>query len=252
MYAALIVEDEPLMRDYLLSNLNSIHNKWKTAACARDGVEAIELLGKMSFDAVITDIKMPRMDGLDLAAYISKNYDHLPVIVLTGYSEFDYARSAIKSGVIDFLLKPLREVELHDTLERIILQNPEADEPGVKESEVSVPDKQDEATVLVRRAREYILAHFCEPMSLNEVADALNVNTSYLSSIFRSPNDESYSKYVQRLRMERAATLLETHLAAKIEDIAKEVGFVSVKHFDANFKKFYGKSPNEYRTNPNR
>ncbi len=245
MYSALIVEDEPLMREYLMENLNSIHNSWETTGCAKDGAEAVELLKKKKFDVVITDIKMPRMSGLDLARYVSNNHKETPVIVLTGYNEFDYARSAIRSGVIDFLLKPLRDVELHDVLERITPQTIEKEKNDIKESS---EEKEDDSAVLVLRAREFIQEHFCEPMSLNEVAYALNVNPSYLSSIFKSPKDETYSKYVLRLRMERAATLLKTHTASKIEDIAGEVGYTSTKHFDTTFKKYYGKTPNEYRS----
>lgn len=244
MYYALIVEDEPLMREYLMTNLNKIHVKWKTMACAKDGVEAVELLEKRRFDVVVTDIKMPRMNGLDLAKFINTNHKDTPVIMLTGYDEFDYARAAIRSGVVDFLLKPLNDMELHDALDKIIEDEPEVfDNSDTNE----VKEDQDDSAVLVLRAREYILAHFTEPMTLNEVAYSLDVNPSYLSSVFKSPNNESYSKYVLRLRMERAASLLETHIASKIEDIAKETGFVTVKHFDATFKKYYNKTPNEYR-----
>lgn len=71
MFTALIVEDEPLMRDYLMQNLTAIHSLWETAGCARDGVEAMALLKEKQYDLVITDIKMPRMDGLELATSIA-------------------------------------------------------------------------------------------------------------------------------------------------------------------------------------
>ena len=100
MNTALIVEDEPLMREYLMANLTNIHKNWKTTGCAKDGAEAVELLEKQKYDVVITDIKMPRMSGLELAKYISNNHKEIPVIMLTGYNEFDYARSAIRSGVM--------------------------------------------------------------------------------------------------------------------------------------------------------
>ena len=58
MLTALIVEDEPLMREYLLFNLSSIHDQWITAACAKDGVEAMALLNEQHFDLIITDIKI--------------------------------------------------------------------------------------------------------------------------------------------------------------------------------------------------
>ena len=94
MLTALIVEDEPLMREYLLFNLSSIHDQWITAACAKDGVEAMALLNEQHFDLIITDIKMPRMTGVELATYVHNNIADTDIIFLTGYDEFDYARSS--------------------------------------------------------------------------------------------------------------------------------------------------------------
>ena len=105
----------------------------------------------------------------------------------------------------------------------------------------------DDPSVLVQRARAYVQAHFSEPLSLNEVADKLGVSPAYLSSIFKSERGESYSKFVLRLRMERAALLLQTYAAGKVGNIATEVGYSSPKHFYAVFKDYFGMTPNEYR-----
>lgn len=119
MLTALIVEDEPLMREYLLFNLSSIHDQWITAACAKDGVEAMALLNEQHFDLIITDIKMPRMTGVELATYVHNNIADTDIIFLTGYDEFDYARAAVRSGVSDYLLKPLQDAELHAILDKL-------------------------------------------------------------------------------------------------------------------------------------
>lgn len=256
MLTALIVEDEPLMREYLLFNLSSIHDQWSTAACAKDGVEAMELLNERQFDLIITDIKMPRMNGLELATYVHNNIPDTDIIFLTGYDEFDYARVAVRAGVADYLLKPLQDAELHAILDKLAKKRPsraiqhtgsQADAPT--SSAMTSPLEDGESSVLVQRARDYIQTNYSKPISLNEVASALDVNPAYLSSIFKSERGEPYSKYLLRLRMERAALLLRTHTATKIGDIACEVGYLSVKHFDSVFKKYYGVTPNIYRSN---
>lgn len=267
MLKALIVEDEPLMRGYLMTNLNQIHKQWSTCACARDGVEALALLKTQIYDLVISDIKMPEMDGIELALYIRHNYPDTDVILLTGYDEFEYARSAVRAGVFDYLLKPLQDLELHQVLQRLAekrlgassapedtpsshslspaipstvgFQNPNLSAPSESETEPS--------NILIDRVRDYIQQHYAEPLSLNEIADRMHINPAYLSSIFKSERGESYSKYILRLRMERAALLLRTHTAGKISDIAKEIGYVSPKHFDAVFKKYYGMTPKRYQ-----
>lgn len=276
MFTALIVEDEPLMRDYLMLNLTSIHKKWKTTGCAKNGIEALSLLKNCHYDLIITDIKMPQMDGLELATYV---HNHLPdtnVIILTGHDEFNYARTAVRAGVSDYLLKPLQDMELHQILDKLATQKEKrqgyAPEVQVAVSEaftsaqdfsqnsgtlstesssISISRTPDNSGILVQRAREYIQAHFSEAISLNDVADTLNVNAAYLSSIFKSAQGESYSKYLLRLRMERAALLLSTHSVGKVCDIAAEVGYPSAKHFDTVFKKYYGITPNEYRNHAN-
>lgn len=251
MYTALIVEDEPLMREYLLANLSVIHREWRTAACAKNGVEALELLQKRHFDLVITDIKMPRMDGLELADYIHKRFPDMNMILLTGYDEFDYARAAVRAGVADYLLKPLKDMELHGVLNSIA-EKLSGSKENAGQDRVAAISSQDvlakEApNIIVQRARAYIQTHYAAPLSLNELAEILNVNPAYLSSIFKSDRGESFSKYILRLRMERAAKLLRTHPAARINEIAEETGYVSARHFDTAFKKYYGITPNEYR-----
>ena len=251
MFTALIVEDEPLMREYLMLHLTSIHGMWKTEGCARDGLEALALLKARPFDLVITDIKMPHMDGLELADYIHVNHPGTDVIILTGYSEFDYARAAVRANAADYLLKPLQDVELHKALSKLAAKRMAADSvpaaaPVPAEAAPKEP-AQDDPGILVQRARTYIRAHFTEPLSLNEVANTLAVNPAYLSSIFKSERGESYSKFILRLRMERAALLLRTYSAGKVNDIALEVGYSSTKHFYSVFKDYFGVTPNEYR-----
>lgn len=119
MYQTLIVDDEPLMRQYLGHNLSNICSDFEVTGIACDGLEAVELLQKQNFDLVITDIKMPEMDGLNLAKHIFESISGTKVIIISGYNEFEYARLAIKYGVSDYLLKPLSDDCIYETLVKI-------------------------------------------------------------------------------------------------------------------------------------
>jgi two-component system response regulator YesN len=101
----LIVDDEPLVRTSMSRMIRSLNNEYVVEEAA-DGEEAMELLGKMRADLVITDIRMPAVDGLELATYIQQVHPDTYVILLTGYAEFDYALTALRQGVFDYLLKP--------------------------------------------------------------------------------------------------------------------------------------------------
>ncbi len=119
MYTTLIVDDEQLMLRYLEKNLSLLSPDFCVTGIACDGLEAIELLEKQSFDLVITDIKMPEMDGLNLAKYIGDTCKHTKVIIISGYNDFEYARTAIKYGVSDYLLKPISDNSLVETLSSV-------------------------------------------------------------------------------------------------------------------------------------
>lgn len=106
MYRVMIVDDEPIIRKGLINFI-----QWDSLHCqivcqAEDGIEAVEQLKSASPDIIITDIKMPGMDGIELTKHIYEHYPDIKVIMLTGHADFSYAQSAIKYGVADFVLKP--------------------------------------------------------------------------------------------------------------------------------------------------
>jgi two-component system response regulator YesN len=121
-YHLLIVDDENTIRKGLADYM-----PWNEINCvvdgaARDGMEAIDFLKNGKLDIVITDIKMPRCDGIELAKYIHENCPRVKMIILTGYAEFEYAHSAISYGVTDYLLKPISKDTLMESVKKIIVQ----------------------------------------------------------------------------------------------------------------------------------
>lgn len=105
MYKVLIADDEPVIRKGLQCFVN-----WQSLDCSivgmvSNGLEAKEFLDCNSIDIVITDIKMPGMDGIKLAEYIYQNHPHIKVIILTAFADFCYAQSSIKYNVVDFVVK---------------------------------------------------------------------------------------------------------------------------------------------------
>lgn len=130
MYHILVVDDEKLMRTYLAGSIPSFTDRFQVSGIAEDGMEAMELIKKQHFDLVITDIRMPEVDGLSLAKYICDNFPDIIVIIISGYDDFEYARSAIQYRVTDYLLKPLVDQNLIQLLEtvagRLDAQHPSA------------------------------------------------------------------------------------------------------------------------------
>lgn len=102
-----LVEDEPLILRQLESVLRAIDPRFIIAGCASNGRDGLRLLHEMRPDVVITDIRMPIMDGLDMIAQARQSGIDARYLVLSGYGEFQYARSALRLGVTDYLLKPI-------------------------------------------------------------------------------------------------------------------------------------------------
>lgn len=118
MIKVMIVDDEPYIRQGLKILINWEQHGFEICEEAANGTEAIKILEKTHIDLVITDIKMPGMDGLELIEYtkehISKN---VRFIILSGFYEFEYAKKAIKYDVADYVLKPVQREELLKVLE---------------------------------------------------------------------------------------------------------------------------------------
>jgi two-component system response regulator YesN len=118
MYQALIVDDEKEIREGLSSwDWNAIHVAL-AGSCA-NGMEALRFIASNPVDIVITDIRMPFMTGLELMEELNRAYPFIATILLSGYSEFEYARKGIQMGAVDYLLKPVTYSDMADTIRRL-------------------------------------------------------------------------------------------------------------------------------------
>lgn len=119
MLKVLIVDDEPIMRKGIYSKIDWEDLQLECAGEAKDGVDALERIREKRPNIVLTDIRMPEMDGLDFISR-AKNFDpELRFVVISGYDDFQFAREAIRYGVSDYLLKPVNRDELRKALLKI-------------------------------------------------------------------------------------------------------------------------------------
>ncbi len=115
----LIVVDEIRIREGLESILSKFQDEFELIGNAEDGVEGLQAIRELKPDIVITDVRMPNMDGLDMLKQVLAEGIHIKAIVLSAYSEFEYARQAIKLGVTEYLLKPISFNEFSNALANI-------------------------------------------------------------------------------------------------------------------------------------
>ena len=122
MYKVFLVDDEIVVREGIRSNFPWEETDFMLAGEAPDGEIALSMLQDVKPDILITDIRMPFMDGLELCRQVSRTMPWVYIIILSGYDDFTYARGAISLGVIEYLLKPVSGQELRGVLDRIALR----------------------------------------------------------------------------------------------------------------------------------
>ncbi len=119
MLKLIIADDEKWVRTAIKSVLPCNDSEFSLVSEASNGIEALELCRQHMPDMLITDIKMPGLNGLELISELARTLPDIRIVVISGYNDFDYARTAMRYGVRDYLLKPVDENELHQVLNRI-------------------------------------------------------------------------------------------------------------------------------------
>ncbi len=116
MYNVIVVDDEMIIRESISSFINNSNTGFNVIEAFRDGSDAIKYLEENDVDLVISDIRMINVSGLDLAQYIYENKPWINVILLSGYAEFEYAKTAIKYNVKEYITKPTNFDDLKNIL----------------------------------------------------------------------------------------------------------------------------------------
>ena len=119
LYSVLLVDDEAEVFQVIMKKLDWERMGFHIAGYARNGVEALEIAEELQVDVVMTDIKMPYMDGLTLCKKLKELYQSIKVIIFSGFDEFEYAKEAIKIEAEEYILKPINASELREVFERI-------------------------------------------------------------------------------------------------------------------------------------
>ena len=120
MYTYIIVDDESLIRKGTIKKLSPMSDLVQCIGEADEGQAGIRLIEAQKPDFVILDMQMPGMDGTQLLAYLSEHYPGMPLIVISGFRDFDYIKTAISADAIDYILKPFSREAIQECVQRAI------------------------------------------------------------------------------------------------------------------------------------
>lgn len=198
---------------------------------------ARDMLDKYQPELLITDIRMPKISGLDLCRHIFEKKYPTKVMILSGYGEFEYAKQAIQYGVSEYLLKPILKDEFEEILEKMLERH------FATQKERQEKEKTGD---VIFEVENYIKENIESDLSLELLASVVHLNPSYLSRYFKESTGENLSNYVTRCKMEKAAWLLD-NTEQKINEIMLQLGYQKSQHFAKIFREQYGVSPKEYK-----
>lgn len=115
-YKVILVDDEAEVIDMIEKKIHWNDLGFEVAGSATNGVKALELVEKLQPDVVLTDIKMPYMDGLELSRRLNREYPNIYIMLCTGFDEFEYAKEAVHLEIKEYMLKPVNATELSESL----------------------------------------------------------------------------------------------------------------------------------------
>ncbi len=236
MWKIMAADDEAYMREALQKLID-----WQKLGCILTAVacDGQELIGRMQMDRpdiIIIDIKMPVLDGLEVCKYVYETCPEIQVILLTAYADFEYARTAIRYSACEYVLKVSVMEELPEAVEKAI---------GKLEKYGRKIEREEQGTLYVQIG-QYIEQNYRSKISLDEIAEALHANRSYLSRLYKNKTGINLFDAILYRRIEAAKEYL-IHTDMKTYEISEAVGFEDAGYFSKMFKKKTGVSPKEYR-----
>jgi two-component system response regulator YesN len=203
---------------------------------ASNGQECWDILSaEPQIRLAFVDIRMPEIDGLQICERTKTADLSVKMVIISGFRDFEYARQALRYGVVDYLLKPVNPSDVLRLVHEAVMVPPLAPE---------LTERQER--LLIEQVRKWIHDHLHEDITLLDLSQRFHYSVSYVSRLFKKEIGTGFQEYLLDCRMQRAKHLLQDP-TLRISDIAQQVGYTNPKAFSITFRKACGIPPTEYR-----
>jgi two-component system response regulator YesN len=255
MYKVMLVDDEPSVISSLKRLILKKSDSFTVIAECYSADSAYKLIPSACPDVVLTDIKMPGTNWIELIKRISQDHPEIVCIVISGYDDFSYVHDAFLYGIEDYILKPVEPekfIKLLDELkikidnEQVSKQNIQLIRGTEKKAEIdnanlNISEK------MVNDIELYIKSHISEDNSIDTICHTFGVSQPYLSRIFRKYKNCTFNEFVISVKVEKSKELLLKRKDLLIGTIASLSGFSDQFYFSKVFKSETGFTPSEFR-----
>jgi two-component system response regulator YesN len=264
----LILDDDAQIREGIRKGIDWKSLGFTEVRSAADGFSGLEAVREMSPDIVLSDVRMPGMDGLEFLHEVKSLYPGIKVALISGYDDFEYLQKAIRYGADGYELKPIKLRKLFKLIEdlkaKVKSERKDRKKELSREEAVFSEDGLSINSLLaeqlkalgsanggrcsrrIQKALEYVRSHLADDLCVSSVAGALRLSPNYFSSLFKRETGLSFNSFVNQSRLQVAVYLLE-HTEQGISEIAAHTGFLDSVYFSQVFKKAKGCSPSGYR-----
>ncbi|MCT4687126.1 response regulator transcription factor [Vallitalea sp.] len=249
MYSVYLLDDEPWALRGLISSFDWEKLGFYIAKHSTNPLEIFELAKKTPPDLIITDIRMPGMNGIELIKSLRKLEIPCDFIIVSGFADFSYAQKAIEYNVLNYILKPIDVEDTIPLLQKVHTDIDRKQKLKYYSSQISQSTNHycnQQANEHFNAMIEYINSHFSsDDMNLQCMADKFCLNNTYICDLFKKTLSMTFNEYVTELRLKKACSLLSnTNLT--VYEIAEQTGYKPY-YFNTLFKKKYNSTPLKYR-----
>jgi len=246
MYKLILVDDETEITNGLKNYFPWHDIGFEVVGTFNNGKQAFDFLKSNAVDVALVDIKMPGMDGIELVRRLREMKIDAFFVLISGYKEFEYAKSALELGVKNYIVKPTKYHQLCDIFTKLRI---ELDQKYSSMNNRNVsddkPDLDNINTQIISKIKKYVELNYRD-VTLEKTAEHVRLNPYYLSSFFHQHTGEKFYDYVLSVKMRKAAKLL-CKTGKKIYEISELVGYSNPNSFSRTFKNFYSLNPRKYR-----
>ena len=232
-----LVDDEPAIRQGLADLFPWEDWGFVITGIFENGRQALNALRLRSADVVLTDIRMPVMDGLTLAQRIQEEGLPVHLVLLSAYADCEYAHRGLFYGVKDYIIKPVEYQVMEEPF--LSLRRRLAAETQKAPLQPAVQD------FLTEQITAYLQTHLADA-TLDGAAKIVGMNAKSFSRLYKSQTGTTFSQALHVARMNRARELV-CNVSVRLFSIAQSLGYDNAKNFTRAFRSHFGMSPSAYR-----
>jgi YesN/AraC family two-component response regulator len=247
LYKLIIVEDDIHIRTGLSNFFPWGEIGFELAGSFANGQDALDFLagsGVPHVDVILSDIRMPVMDGLELAEQIKKISCPAQIIFLSAYRSFEYAQKALTLNAKNYIVKSTKYDELVGVFKDLKKQLDAGQLDGstaIRNRPLPVPGEQDGYIHKILAAIDNDIKN----ATLQSISEKFRMSPVYFSRYFKIKSKINFIDYIMRKKMELAAALLEKNIP--VSEVSDSVGYSSEKNFSRAFKRYYGMNPSSFK-----